>query len=90
MLQALQGVAFALLGSVHRAEAVLTSAIEGLESIGFRGDAKLVAEQFVSILASRAAQDGRARLVARKYGVMAPPAAKKRPTRDDDDDPIGF
>lgn len=88
-LQALRAIALALLGSVQRAETILTNAIADLESIGHHRDAKIIAEQLVSILSGRAAQEGRARLLARKHGVALPPARKRR--RDDaDGDPIGF
>jgi len=87
-LRVLTGIAVALLGSVERAEAVITRAIKDLESIGRHRDAKIFGQQLVSILANRAAQEGRARLLARKYGGMLPPAAKRRPP--DDDEPIGF
>ena len=88
-LRALKGVALALLGSGERAEEVLKRAIDDLESIGHKRDADLIAQQLVSILSSRAAQEGRALLLARKHGVTLP-SAKKRRRDDDDDEPIGF
>jgi hypothetical protein len=88
-IEALRATAFALLGSDELAENLLTRAIKNLKSDGHEKDAAILAEHFIRILTSRGAQEGRARLLASKYGI-ALPRPKKRAAGPDDDDPIGF
>lgn len=87
-IQALRATACALLGSDELAENLLTRAIKDLKSNGHEKDAAMLAEHFILILTSRGVRKGRARLLAREYGIALPRSRKA--IAPDDDDPIGF
>lgn len=89
LLRVLRAYAFTLLGSIELAESTLTGAIRDLEALGLARDADLLVKQLALILSDRAAQVGRARLIADERGIPLS-RARNLPGTDADDEPIGF
>lgn len=88
-LRGVRALVLAKLGAVERAEEIFTRrVIPDLRAAGLDATADIAAEQLLWIIAERAGQEGRARLLRQRHGL--PPPASAQAVVDDPADPIGF